>query len=194
MMSVWFSRFEIIGKLFLSASTGFIPMFAKTSQVLKAFFALLTWWPISVIPSMLAYDHQKMKNNTKFHHFTVSCHGNSWLNIPETLELLWLEIGFFYSSKLLCHMLIYLFSGAGVGHFVFGTFKMSIQLKYPTAAPVIPSNSNSTVQINTITENPEPDFSGMWLGKYVLLYLINIPYHKKGSGTFILSRWCCAGT
>lgn len=51
--------------------------------------------------------------------------------------------------------------GAGLGHFVFGTWKVTIQQKYSTVAPAFPSNSNSTVQINTPTENPDLDFSGM---------------------------------
>ncbi|CAG2201879.1 unnamed protein product [Mytilus edulis] len=46
-------------------------------------------------------------------------------------------------------------SGAGLGHFLFGTVKNRIHLKYPTIAPAV--RSNSSVQINTLTETPESD-------------------------------------
>ncbi|CAC5372797.1 unnamed protein product [Mytilus coruscus] len=46
-------------------------------------------------------------------------------------------------------------SGAGLGHFLFGTVKNRIHLKYPTIAPSV--RSNSSVQINTLTETPESD-------------------------------------
>lgn len=55
-----------------------------------------------------------------------------------------------------CKYIIFvLISGAGLGHFLFGTVKNRIHLKYPTIAPAV--RSNSSVQINTSTETPESD-------------------------------------